>query len=93
MEIGAQNVLTFGESMSSDLEFFLKIPVTLFPEKLVHAKTVNQGCMLSGDSAAAITTIVVQNLDVEEHKVSLSANMLLLIDCLGLFTGPAGRIL
>lgn len=85
LKIGVENVQILGESMSSDLEFFLNPrnyvlgKENILADKLIDAKTVSQGGMFSGDSAAAnSTTVVQQNLNVEEHKVSLSANILLL---------------
>ncbi|XP_047940979.1 protein SHORTAGE IN CHIASMATA 1 [Salvia hispanica] len=74
LKIGVQNVPSFGESMSSDLEFF-RNPCNyvlgkekIHADKLVHTKTVGLGCIFSGDSAGASSTTVVQNLNVEEHK-------------------------
>ncbi|KAL1555093.1 protein SHORTAGE IN CHIASMATA 1 [Salvia divinorum] len=66
--------------MSSDLEFFLcprnfvLSKENIHADKSVHAKTVSQGCMFSGDSAADCSTTVVQNLNVEEHKLWRGAN-------------------
>ncbi|KAL1531425.1 protein SHORTAGE IN CHIASMATA 1-like isoform X2 [Salvia divinorum] len=75
LKIGVENVPLFGESMTSDLDFFLNprnyvlgkenIPA----DKPVDTKTLSQGCMFSGDSAAASsTTLVQQSLNIEEHK-------------------------
>ncbi|XP_042044906.1 protein SHORTAGE IN CHIASMATA 1-like, partial [Salvia splendens] len=74
LKIGVQNVPSFGESMSSDLEFF-RNPCNyvlgkekIHADKLVHTKTVGQGCIFSSEAAGASSTTVEQNLNVEEHK-------------------------
>lgn len=85
LKTGVENVPMFGESMSSDLEFFLnprncvlgqeRIPA----DKPVDTKTGSRGCMFNGDSAAASsTTTVHHNLNAKERTVSLSTNIILL---------------
>lgn len=87
LKSGVENVQMFGESMSSDLEFFLnprnfvmgkeKTPA----DKPVDTKTVSQGCIFAGDSAAASsTTVLQQKLSVKKHTVSMSTNILQLTE-------------
>ncbi|KAI3458156.1 hypothetical protein Pfo_014819 [Paulownia fortunei] len=89
LKTGVEKVPMFGESMSSDLEFFLNprnyvigresIPA----DKSVDTNTVCQVLMSTDDSAAAnATTEVQQKWNVKMHQVQLSANILILIDYL-----------
>ncbi|XP_042036481.1 protein SHORTAGE IN CHIASMATA 1-like isoform X2 [Salvia splendens] len=74
LKIGVEKIQLFGESMTSDLEFFLNPRNYVLGKENIPAdkpvtKTLSQGCMFSGDSAtASSTTFVQQSLNVEEHE-------------------------
>ncbi|XP_020549156.1 protein SHORTAGE IN CHIASMATA 1 [Sesamum indicum] len=86
LKTGVDKVPIFGESMSSDLEFFLNprnyvtgrgsIPA----DKSVHTNTACQVFMHISDSAAAKPAQ--HNWSVKMHQVQLSDNILVLIDYL-----------
>ncbi|KAL8543957.1 hypothetical protein ACS0TY_004488 [Phlomoides rotata] len=89
LKTGGQKAPVFGESMSSDLDFFLNprnyvigkenIPA----DKSVDTKTVCQLLVSTvGSVAANSTTVVQQKWNVKMRKVQLSDNILLLIDYL-----------
>lgn len=87
LKTGGQKAPVFGESMSSDLDFFLNprnyvigrenIPA----DKSVDTKTACHALMPTvGSVAAYSTTVVQQKWNVKMRKVQLSDNILLLID-------------
>ncbi|KAK4431495.1 protein SHORTAGE IN CHIASMATA 1 [Sesamum alatum] len=89
LKTGVEKVPIFGESMSSDLDFFLNpsnyatgrgsIPA----DKSVHTNTACQVLMPTNNSAAAnANTGVQQNWNIKMHQVQLSDNILVLIDYL-----------
>ncbi|KAL0317780.1 UNVERIFIED_CONTAM: protein SHORTAGE IN CHIASMATA 1 [Sesamum angustifolium] len=88
LKTGVEKVPIFGESMSSDLDFFLNprnyvtgrgsIPA----DKSVHTNTACQVLMHTNDSAAANAIPAQQNWNVKMHQVQLSDNILVLIDYL-----------
>ncbi|KAL3834438.1 hypothetical protein ACJIZ3_009174 [Penstemon smallii] len=87
LKSSVEKVPLFGESMSSDLDFFLNprnyITGRENAGKSVNTKTMCQVLMTSDDSTdAKATTVVQQKWDVQLHQVKLSDNILRLIDFL-----------
>ncbi|KAL0304260.1 UNVERIFIED_CONTAM: protein SHORTAGE IN CHIASMATA 1 [Sesamum radiatum] len=88
LKTGVEKVPIFGESMSSDLEFFLNprnyvtgggsIPA----DKSVHTNTASQVLKHTNDSAAPNANPAQQNWNVKIHQVQLSDNILVLINYL-----------
>ncbi|PIN18275.1 hypothetical protein CDL12_09056 [Handroanthus impetiginosus] len=87
LKTGVEKVPVFGESMSSDLDFFLNprnyitqresIPA----DKSFDSNSVGQVLMSCDDSAPAnATTVFHQKWNIKIHQVQLSDNILLLLD-------------